>query len=283
MQRSSLSRFVSRRTALKSGAAAIAGTTAVRNSALASWKAPGETRVVFLVGDYWHNGVMQEKNWRDVLGKTGWNLLFAQSPRFVTDDVLAQTDLFVVARYEKTNSLGWSQDGLVAERPEETTFLNDYRKKAIIENVHRGMGLLAMHCSIWNGGHPEFLDLLGVGEPHMHTKVQPTRLHKLNASHPITKDVGPQNIGEDEIFSADLIPGRSDVLFNLAGDEQPIDTAGGWCHDAGKGRVTVLLPGHTAHPFHAKSFKQIMWNASHWTMKKAITPGVFADGRPPEK
>ena len=124
---------------------------------------------------------------------------------------------------------------------------------------------------------------MGVKEPHMHTKVQPTYLHKLNQNHPVIRGVEPQKLGEDEIFSADLIPGRSESLYNLKGEEQPIDTTGGWCHDAGRGRVAVLLPGHTPHPFHAKSFKEIMWNSAHWAMKKEIPSFDFKDGRPPEK
>ena len=274
---------VSRRNILKSGFASLACTAAAADPLLASWKAPGETRVIFLVGDYWHNGVTQEKNWRSVLGSTGWNLLFAQSPQFVTSEALAKADLFVVARYAKTNSLGWSPDGLVAERPEEIPFLTDYREQAIIENVNRGMGLLAMHCTIWNGESPKFMDLLGVKEPHMHTRIQPAYLHKLNQNHPVTMGVEPINLGKDEIFSADLIPGRSEPLFNLKGDEQVIDTIGGWCHDSGMGRVTVLLPGHTPHPFHTKSFKEIMWRSAHWAMKKDIPNSDFKDGRPPEK
>ena len=38
----------------------------------------------------------------------------------------------------------------------------------------------------------------------MHTKIQPALLHKLNPNHPITKGVEPDNLGGDEIFSADL-------------------------------------------------------------------------------
>lgn len=273
----------SRRSALQAGLATVSSAFLGSKRALAAWKAPGETRVIFLVGDYWHNPVAQEKNWRAVLGPAGFNLLFAQSPQFVTPEVLRQADLLVIARYAKTNSLGWSSDGLVAKRPEEITFLTEWRENAIIENVRRGMGLLAVHCTIWNGERPKFMDLLGVEKPHMHTKVQPAELHKLNNSHPITEGIESCTIVEDEIFSADLIPGRSDVLFNLKGEEQPIDKPGGWCHDYGRGRVVVLLPGHNPHPYHRKSYKRIMWNAAHWAMKKDIPPHEFEDGRPPEK
>ena len=272
-----------RRSMLKTWLASLTATAISPNPLCAAKKQPGETRVIFLVGDYWHNGVTQEKNWRHVLGPAGWRLMFAQASHFVTPEALAEADLFVVARYAKTNSLGWAPDRVVENRLDEVPFLTEEREQAVIENVQRGMGLLAMHCSIWHQGRDKFLDLLGVKEPHMHTKVQPALLHKLNRNHPITKGIEPCKIAEDEIFSADLISGRSVPLFNLKGDEQPIDTTGGWCHEYGSGRVVVLLPGHNPHPFHKKSFKEIMWRSAYWAMKRDIQPCDLNDGRPPER
>ncbi len=46
----------SRREALKTGLAAFAAGAAISPEAFAAPKIPGETRVLLLVGDYWHNG-----------------------------------------------------------------------------------------------------------------------------------------------------------------------------------------------------------------------------------
>lgn len=275
------SKKISRRKAL--GCAAGLGAAIHVGNAFSAPKQAGEIRVLFLVGDYWHNPITQEKNWQEVLHPTGWRLMFAQSTKFVTPDVLASTDLFIESRYAKTNNLGWSPDTIVEKRDDEELFLTDEREQAIIDNVRRGMGLLAMHCAIWNGERPKFMDLLGIQTPYMHTKIQPALLHKLNADHPITRGVAESKIGEDEIFRADLIPGRTTALFNLKGDEQPIDTTGGWCTESGKGRVVVLLPGHTPDPFHTKTFKELMWRSAHWAMKIDIPPHAFENGRPAEK
>ena len=51
---------MTRRTAVKSWGAAVIGATLSSNPLLAQ-KKPGETRVLFLVGDYWHNPITQEK------------------------------------------------------------------------------------------------------------------------------------------------------------------------------------------------------------------------------
>ncbi len=273
----------SRRNMLKTGAVVLAGSVKASQSLFAAPKQPGETRVVLLFGDYWHNPVMQEKNWYHILAPTGWRLMFAQASHFITPEVLSQTDLFVFSRYAKTNSLGWSPDRFIEEWPEEQPFMTAGREAAIIENVRRGMGLLAVHCAVWNGESTDFMKLIGVETPHMHTPVQPALIHKLNQDHPITRGVEPAQIVEDEIFMADLLPGESEVLFNLKGEEVETDRAGGWCREEGRGRVVALLPGHNPHPYHLKSYKEIMWRSAHWAMKKAIPNTVFENGRPPEQ
>jgi len=271
----------SRRTMLKTSLAA--GTVAAfhENPILAAQKEAGEVRIVHLGGDYWHNGMMQERNIRGIFGNTpaNWRLFFAQTARAVTPEVLAQTDLFMVSRYAGPDTQGFSTDEMVEHRPEPTPFMTDELEDALVANVNRGMGLMSLHCSVWNGEKKKFMELIGVEKPYMHTKVQPTLLHDLNPDHPITKDVSESMFGDDEIFSADLIPGKSEVLFRLRGEEQPQDKAGGWAREEGAGRVVTLLPGHQADPYHDSSYKEILWRSIHWAMKKDIPPSDFARER----
>lgn len=267
-----------RRSFLKAGIGAVsgAGVTLTSPEALAAFKAPGEVRAVFLGGDFYHNGMTQEQTFRRVFGPTGWRLMFAQDSAFVTPELLETADLFVMTRYmtdtQKTNfSLGFSPDQIVEHRANPSYFMTDDLEKAIIANVERGMGLLSLHCSIWNPNKPRYLELLGVEKPVMHTKVQPTLVHDLNRNHPITKSIADFSIGDDEIFSAVMKEnGDYTSLFKLKGDEQPVDILGGWCRNAGSGRVVSLLPGHTTGPYVNRSYRQILWNSAYWAMKKDI-------------
>ncbi len=269
------SRSISRRSLLTTGIGAAAAGLAVSESQ-AAYKAPGEVRVVFLGGDFYHNGVTQEQCFRRVYGVTDWHLMFAQDSAFVTPELLETADLFVMTRYmtdtQKTNfSLGFSPDRIVEGRNEPSYFMSDRLESAIIANVRRGMGLLSLHCSIWNGNKRHYMDLLDVQEPKMHTKVQPTLVHELNQGHPITKGITDFSIGDDEIFSAVMKNGGGHTpLLKLKGEEQPIDTLGGWCREEGKGRVVSLLPGHTTGPYVNQSYRKILWNAAHWALRKDI-------------
>ena len=108
--------FINRRTLLKTGAATAA--TIVSPGAFAAYKAPGEVRAVFLGGDFYHNSVTQEQTWRRVFDVTDWRLMFVQDAAFITPELLATADLFVLTRYmtdtQTTNfSLGFSPDQIV--------------------------------------------------------------------------------------------------------------------------------------------------------------------------
>ena len=267
-----------RRTVLKTGIAALSAAAVQTGAALAIPKMPGETRAIILVGDYWHNGTAQESHWRGVLRGSGIRLIFAQSSQFVTAEALELADLFIVARYAGPDSLGWVPDGMVEDRPSGAPWMTDEQENAIVANVQRGMGLLSMHCSIWNPERTKYMELLGVKKPLMHGPVQFVKIHDINQSHPITKGLNDFDISLDENFGAELDASRVTLLYKSTGkQDNRIDNAA-WCRDEGKGRVAVLLFGHIPQPFHVKEVKQIMWRSAHWAMRRDIPPENLGQG-----
>jgi type 1 glutamine amidotransferase len=271
-------RKVNRRTALAAGLATLAAGSA-SYEALAAPKAPGETRVLFLVGDYWHNGVAQETHWRRVLESTGWRLLFAQSSQFVTKESLGFADLFVVARYAGPDSLGFTGQRVVEKRPEGAPWMTDEQEAAIVENVTgRGMGLLHMHCSTWNPEKKKYMELMGIVKPIMHGPVQVVKLHDLNQDHPVTKGLGDFTIGLDENFGVELDPAKTTVLYKSTGEQDKRTDIASWCSDAGKGRVVGIHFGHEPQAFQPMESKTVMWRAAHWAMRRDIPPSDFKTG-----
>ena len=266
-----------RRTVLKTGIATL-GAAAASQNMFAAPKNPGETRVLFLVGDYWHNGVAQESHWRNVLSQTGWRLMFAQSSQFVTPNALKQADLFVVARYAGPDSLGWTPKGVIEQRPEPSPWMTDEQEDAIVANVRRGMGLLSMHCTIWNPERKKFMEVLGVTKPTMHGPVQPVKIHSINPNHAITKGIGNFDISLDENFGAELDESRLTLLYKSTGQQDSRTDNAAWCRDEGNGRVVALLFGHIPQPFHTAEAKYLMWNSAHWAMKRDIPAAEFKVG-----
>ncbi|MCE5250959.1 ThuA domain-containing protein [bacterium] len=266
-----------RRTMLKTGIAAL-GASTLSYHAFAAPKKPGETRVLFLVGDYWHNGVAQESHWRNVLNPAGWHLMFAQSSQFVTPEALSQADLFVVARYDGPDSLGWIPQGVIDDRPAPAPWMTPEQEDAIVENVRRGMGLLSMHCSIWNPERTKYMDILGVKKPLMHGPVQPVKIHSINPDHPITKGIGNFDISLDENFGAELDESRVTLLYKSTGQQDKRTDNAAWCRDEGEGAVVALLFGHIPQPFHTAEVKYLMWNSAHWAMNRDIPAAEFKVG-----
>jgi type 1 glutamine amidotransferase len=266
------SRLPSRRSLLQTGAALLAA-----GPGRAAQEDQRRARVLFLLGDYYHNGAMQEYAWRRVLDSTGWRLMFAQAPSFITPDVMASADLYVLCRYatdtQRTNiSLGWSPDRIVETRPEPDVFMTPEHEAMIAKNVRRGMGLVAVHCAIWNPKNRQYLDVLGVEKPIMHGPVVPAVIQNLNPDHPITKGIEPFRIGIDEVFDAVMKPGAHTELFRAVQTAPARDAISGWCREEGSGRVVALLPGHTTGPYGSKQFLEIMWRAAHWALKRDIPP-----------
>src|SRR5437868_15080847 len=117
-----IDRKLSRRILLETGIASLAASQLLAQERLRP------ARVLFLVGDFCHNGAMQEYSWRRLLKSTGWRLMFAQAPRFVTDEVMAAADLYVLCRYatdtqDPSFSLGFSPDKIVESRSEPDVFM----------------------------------------------------------------------------------------------------------------------------------------------------------------
>ncbi len=261
----------SRRDVLQAGVAALAAGSA------SSLRAEKNVRVLFLLGDYYHNGAMQEYAWRKVLDSTGWRLMFAQAPSFITPKLMASADLYVLCRYatdtQPTNiSLGWSADKIVEKRAAPEVFMTPEHEALIAANVRRGMGHLAIHCAIWNPKSRLYLDVLGAEKPVMHGPVVATEIHGLNPDHPITKGIQPFRIGIDEAFDAVMKPGGHVPLFRSRQQTPPRDAISGWCREEGSGRVVALLPGHTTGPYGSRPFLELMWRSAHWALKRDIPP-----------
>ena len=289
----------SRRKFLKTGlvSSAVYG-AATNQSLLAVPKEPGEVRVLFLAGDYWHNSMMYERHWRRILGVTGWRLMFAQSSKFITPEVLDKTDLLVYSRYGGGNP-GFTTDGLVGKRPAGAPWMSREQEDAIMENVtKRGMGIIPFHCSIANAGNKKVLELYGVKEMIMHGPTAMASFYDMNQDHPITKGVKPFE-EVDEIFGAVMLDVDYTPLFRARQDYDivrkgagqahegffgvkgaiPIDRMAGWTREVGNGRIVYLNCMSYQQVFWKKSMKEIMWRSAHWAMKMDIPESGLIEGR----
>ncbi len=268
-------RKLTRRTVLKTGvASAAAASVGVREAgAFVKPKQPGETKVVAIMGDYWHPAVSQELHVRSIFStKKDWKLYFVQRSNAFTPELIGDADLLITARYGGSDSIGWSDEPIVESRPRGDAYMTDEQEAAIIGNVtRRGMGWMAVHCTLFTGRKP-IEDLMGI-EPILHQEIQPVVVRDLHPEHPITKGVDTFFINLDEQFDAEIKePSRTTVLFRTLAVHDKRDALGGWCLEQGNGRVVGLLPGHYQWNYRMPEYQEIFWRAAHWAMRRDIPP-----------
>ncbi len=264
-----------RRTALKTGAAAAATLAAGGQPSYASIapKRPGETKVVAIMGhDAMHNGVAYEVYIRSIFSsKKDWRLIFCRSNKYFTPELIADADLLMTSLFGGpfTDYIEGIADSI--EQPRKPLW-SDEMVSAVVENVtKRGMGWMPVHNAIWFG-RVELEELSGT-RPVLHQEIQPLILREFNQEHPITRGMDDFFVNIDEQFGVELLyPGDTTVLFRTTAVHDKNDAIGGWCIERGKGRVVGLLPGHEHWCYRMREYQEIFWRAAHWALNREIPP-----------
>ena len=262
---------MNRRRILKTGIASIITASFPRADIDAAIrpKAKGEIKVIYLGGDFWHNGITQEIEMRRTFSNTDWRLIFAHHDQFITPEVLKDTDLFIMLRTTASNFLGYTADGLVENRP-RCRVLTEEQEDAIIDNVvNRGMGFLALHATCLFASKKNFRKIMGI-DPIMHGPIQTVHMQKFNQNHPITKGIGDFDVEHDENFGVKIVSDKAISLFESTGRDDGRTDIAGWCIEAGKGRIAGLLAGHSHTAWRHPIYRQLHWRAAFWAMKREI-------------
>lgn len=266
-----------RRKALKTGLASLAAAGLITPAVQAAVpgklrpKAKDETLVVYLGGDQLHNYVQQVSTIQAVCNNAGWRLLYSYDNYAVTPEVLSQADLFVYTRWE--NFVGtWDPQPLMdssvlIDRPpfDYNGFLD-----VIMDNVvNRGMGFMALHCTIAHYSNTKFTDFMGV-RTMMHGPTQTVHMHHFNQDHPISQGIGDFDLPLDENFGVELINPAAVPLYESTGLDDKRHDIAGWCIEQGNGRIVGLAAGHTYTSWRHPEYSKLYVRGAYWAMKKAI-------------
>jgi len=238
-------------------------------------KAPGETKVVAIFGtDESHNGIGYEMHVRKIFeAKHDWRLICVRANKFFTPELIRDADLLITCQMgggdpvDVFTETGGLEDNMVEGAPLWT----DTNVSAIIDNVrNRGMGLMALHHTIL-AGNRQFLDFLDVREI-MHNELEPLWVTRINKDHPVMQGIGKFMIANDEQLAVIIKSQSTATLFETTAIHEKRQVVSGWALDAGNGRIVGLLPGHTIDAYMAPEYRNIMWRAAHWAMKRTIEP-----------
>ena len=272
---------ISRRNILKTGAAAVTAATVTTPADAASgrWakQSADETKVVYLGGDDLHNALMQEVSIRSTFEQTaGWRVISTIDSTLVTPELLSDADLFIMTRFERS-LLNWHMGPLVDTRLRgdegKDGQLTETLQNAVIDNVqNRGMGFLALHCSLWYKSYPEFSAMMGIMATTHTGPNDRVRCYGFNQDHPITKGFEPFTLGSEETFGFDPASPETTVLYKQIGCIPKTEDNAGWAYESGRGRVVGLVAGHSHTAWRHPKYRELHWRGAHWAMKRDIPP-----------
>ena len=277
---------ISRRNILKTGAAAVTVATLATPADAASgrWakQSADETKVVYLGGDQLHNALMQEVSIRSTFERTaGWRVISTTDGTLVTPELLSDADLFIMTRWGGPIK-NWHMGPLIDSRPsaEDSSdgHLTETLQNAVIDNVqNRGMGFLALHCSLWYKDFPKFSAMMGIMAT-THTGPNDTlRCYDFNQDHPITKGFEPFVLRTEETFGFDPATPETTVLYKQIGSIPLTEDNAGWAYESGRGRVVGLVAGHSHTAWRHPKYRELHWRGAHWAMKRDIPPFTPAE------
>ena len=268
---------ITRRKILKAGLASIASAAVITPEGYSAMpknvkpKAKGETKVVFLGGDYLHNFSAQEQALRRICEKAGWKFYSVHDARYVTPELIGDADLMMLQRW-MGGVPGWVSGPVLEKAADDDGYMSDELEEAIIHNVkNRGMGFMSLHCTLWAAERPKFIDLLGI-YPIIHGPLQTVHLHNFNQEHPITQGMSDFDIPLDENFGVELTDDNVKVLYETTGFLDKRHDIAGWCLEQGMGRIVGFTAGHTYFAYQDPNYLPLCWRGAHWALNRDIPP-----------
>jgi hypothetical protein len=233
-----------------------------------------DTAKIVLVAatDRHHNGIAHELFIRDIFkAKQNWRILAVRGSRYFTPALLRDADLLIVSHGPEPDPLDLYTDP--AGRSEQVhpgaAFWTPPNVNAILDAVrNRGMGFLALHETALCGNEAMY-DLLDI-RPAATYSPQPLWVRNFAHEHPVTMGAGKFFIPLDEQGAVILRSPSTTTFFETTAIHDKRQAIGGWCREEGKGRVVGLLPGHSAEAYETPEYRNILWRAAHWAMRREI-------------
>jgi type 1 glutamine amidotransferase len=207
-------------------------------------------KILVLCDDCWHPAPIP----REALGAlAGRNFTFdwiENAREWSTETMMA----YPVVILTKSNNVSST---------DQTEWMTDTIQAAFLDYVRQGNGLLAIHSGTAEyESKPVLRGLLG-GVFAYHPEQCPVTVNP-RPGHPLSAGVESFTLKDEHYFMA-LDDPQADVFLTTTSEygEQPA----GWTRREGKGRVSVLTPGHNLEVWLHPSFQTLLCNSLLWCAK----------------
>lgn len=215
------------------------------------------TDAVFLAGDRHHRADEAFAGVGPVLEKAGLTVDYTTDFASVDAGKLADAKLLVFLR----DGMEWPN----GHEADPVIWMQPHQEDAIESFVQGGGSFLALHNSgwryPWKGGYRRTL----AGYYQFHPPFLPFDVYVVDRDHPITAGVTDYEI-EDEQHFIWFDPDRVHLLTRSQGKDGR-ESASGFCHEYGDGRVAYLANGHRQHVLEHPMVQRLLTNAVGWLLR----------------
>jgi len=150
--------------------------------------------------------------------------------------------------------------------------LNEEQKQALLELVHGGTGIVAIHASYysfvkWDEYHDKFFGVRFTRHEEVDVMLEVTIMDK---KHPITRTRGLDEVFEvhSELYESTPVPKDCCILAYSKQEGQPRRHPSVWTKTYGGGRIVTILPAHWPDAYHVAGFQKLIAASVLWAAHK---------------
>ena len=225
-------------------------------------------RVLVLCDDLWHPAEVIEKGFARMEGEA-YHFDFIMAVKdILTPELLDQYPVVINCKSNNViaaNTEPWFEEGVTEVCPQQ--FRDYVEQGGGFISIHSGNAFSEQFCRTeekFQRPCREYIDFIGnrfTGHPPR----CPVSVHVTNPKHPVMKGVNDFT-ERDEHYQVEVFAEGAETLFETTSETGGVQT-GGYVKEAGRGRLCVLMPGHTMAVWENDNFRQMVLNAIAWCKK----------------
>ena len=218
-------------------------------------------RVLAIVGDAWHASAFIIMAVVRKIEARGYESVIVLDNAVPWDD-LAAFDMVLISRYGHDDTRNARDFNFKFNAPEQHRWLTADQEELLVKFTEDGGKLFLHHDAIGFSRKDGGIHRLSKAFFHNHPPRIEIEIRPTGALPELTAGVEPYRVIEEE-YVVDMDESQTTVFL-----ESHSDTNGrhaqGWCHEWGKGKVMVLIPGHGEYVFDHPMTAKCIENAITW-------------------
>ena len=216
-----------------------------------------QTKALVLIADRYHEPGYIKAGLSPAFESEGIEAAFVEDVEALSSKNLEGLDLLVLHR----DGMNWP-DGF--DRP-HVVWMTPEQERAVEAFVRNGGGFMPLHNAL--AIYPKNGPYRKVTAGHFihHPPVETFTVRVADRTHPVTAGAEDYEVTDEQHF---LEYDGDRVNLLLRSYSARGESAAGWAHQYGQGRVCFLANGHTLEALQVSAYQKLLRNAIRWCLKR---------------